>query len=102
MALAFRDAVITFDQTTGQEQVEPGSATFNTRVNRAGVSIKGFDVRFNNGDHHLLRERIDVENVRLEGNDVKFIVRFQLRDNSGNFDDPYSGRVTLLVTADVA
>jgi hypothetical protein len=103
MAIDFRrPPSITFDPTRGQVQTEFTSAIFNSRVVRAEVALNGFDITFNNGDHHLLREIIDASIDSVQDRTVRVKVNYLLRDDSGNIDDPYSGRVDVLVIAEVA
>ena len=102
MALDFRVVNITFDPTAGRPQRESGTAVFNSNIRRANAALKGFNITYNNGDHHLLREEIDIDITQVQNNTVEVAVDFVLRDSSGNFDDPYSGKVEVLVIADVA
>jgi len=51
----------------------------------------------------LLREEIDVSTTILNGTqgpEVNVRVNFSLRDSSGNFDDPYSGFVDVVLIVD--
>ncbi len=102
MTLDFRALNITFDPTANRAQRETGTAVFGSNVRRANAALKGFNISFNNGDHHFLREEVDIDVTQVQGNTVEVAVDFVLRDNSGNFDDPYSGNVEVLVIADVA
>ena len=101
MALDFRRGSIAFDPTRGQTQSEVGSVAFPSAVRSAEVSIAGFDIRYNNGDHHVLRQTVDARIERIEFGTVYFRVNLLLRDSSGNTDDPFSGTVNVLVIADV-
>ena len=102
MALDFRVARLSFDPTTGRVQNEPGSVNFATRVIRADCALRGYNFRYNNGDHELLMMEIEIKNKAVNGTNVTFNVDFLLRDSSGNIDDPYSGFVEVLVIADVS
>ncbi|MDQ3974796.1 MAG: hypothetical protein M3276_10820 [Actinomycetota bacterium] len=93
---------LNFDSASGGPQHETATATFASRVNRAEAALKGFDIGYTNGDHHLLREQVDIDITSVSGNTVTLNVDFSLRDSSGNFDDPFSGFVQVLVIADVA
>jgi hypothetical protein len=88
--------------TRGQTQSEVGAVAFPNTVRSAEVSIAGFDIQYNNGDHHVLRQTIDAKIERIEFGTVFFRVNFLLRDSSGNTDDPFSGTVNVLVIADVS
>jgi hypothetical protein len=102
MAIDFRrPPSINFDPTKGQIQTEFTSAVFNSLVPRAEVALNGFDIQFNNGDHHMLREVIDASIDSIQDRTVRVRVDYLLQDGSGNIDDPYSGRVDVLVFAEV-
>lgn len=102
MALDFRNVVVTFNPASGGAQRENGIAVFNSAVRRANTALKGFNIFYTNGDHHVLRQEIDIDLTSISGNSVNFAVDFVLRDSSGNFDDPFGGSVEVLVIADVA
>jgi hypothetical protein len=57
-------------------------------------------VTYNNGDHEVLAQKIDVDQPRINGNTVFVDVNFLLRDDSGNIDDPFSGFVDVTVIVD--
>lgn len=103
MATAFRYETVHFDPTSGIRQNEPGTATFNTRVRSAAVALNGFSIGFNNGEHPILKQEINIRqsDVRIQGNTVEFTVDFLMLDASGNIDDPFGGYVDVLVIADV-
>lgn len=102
MALDFRNVVVPFNPTSGAAQRENGTAVFGSTVRRANTALKGFNIFYTNGDHHVLRQEIDIDLTSINGNSVNFAVDFTLRDNSGTFDDPFGGSVEVLVIADVA
>jgi hypothetical protein len=100
MAIRFTSRRIDFDPTVGRTQVERITVPFTGTVRSAGAALKGFDVTYNNGDHELLREVIDL-NVEHDTNSVTVTASLLLRDSSGNIDDPFSGHVECLIIADV-
>lgn len=102
MAIDFRNLQISFDPTRGRAQRESATAVFGSPVRRANAALKGFNITYNNGDHHLLRQEVDIDVTSVLNNTVTVAVDFLLRDGSGNIDDPYSGSVEVLVIADVA
>ena len=102
MPIDFRRATINFDPTSGQEQRETSSVTFGSTVLRADVALNGFDIQYNNGDHHLLREKVDASIAAISDRTVTARVNYLLRDASGNIDDTFSGSVQVLVVAEVA
>jgi hypothetical protein len=101
MPIDFRRGNVSFDPTQGQIQNEQGAVVFPSNVVRADVSIAGYDIRYNNGDHHISRQIIDPVVESIQGSTVFFRVNFLLRDSSGNIDDPFSGTVHVLVIAEV-
>jgi hypothetical protein len=102
MAVAFKSRRIIFDNTSGGPQNEPGSVTFpGTTIRAAEVALKGYNIAFADGDHHVLQTQIDVDLERIVGDTVNFNVDLVLRDGSGHFDDRYGGWVEVLVIADV-
>ena len=101
MPIDFRRLRFDFPPTTGRPQSATLAAVFPTAVSRAEAAINGFDIGYTNGDHHLLRTQIDTFVSVFSGSGtVNVTVNFSLRDNSGNFDDPYSGFVEVVVIAD--
>ena len=80
--------------------MEHVTVPFTGTVRSAGAALNGFDITYNNGDHHLLREVIDLS-VEHDTNSVTVTASFLLRDNSGNIDDRFSGHVDCLIIADV-
>jgi hypothetical protein len=100
MALRFiRDRVV-FDPTQGQIQNEPRTVSFPSQVRTAQIALNGFDVRYTDGDHHILRQIVDISDPRINGNAVSYDVTLLLRDSSGNIDDRYQGTVDTLIIAD--
>jgi len=102
MAIDFRRTSINFDPTRGQTQNESATVVFNSRVIRAEVALNGFDVKYSGGDHNLKQQIIDAGIPILNNNTVTVPVKYLLRDNSGNIDDTYEGKVDVLVIAEVA
>lgn len=102
MALQFRDVTVNFDPTSGDTQHEQVTAVFDSQVLGASVALKGFNIAFNNGDHHVRQETIDAFVTAITNNTVTVQVDFLLRDDSGNIDDPFSGSAAMLVLAEVA
>lgn len=101
MAIRFASRTLNFDPTAGQIQVQTVTVPFPGTVRNAEAALKGFDITYNNGDHHVLRERIDL-NVAHDSDSVTVTASFLLRDSSGTIDDPFSGLIECLIIADVA
>jgi hypothetical protein len=102
MAVDFRTVQVRFDPTKGRIQREPGTAVFASRVLRAEAALKGFNIGYTDGDHHIFREEVDVDITGIRNNAVDIAVNFLLRDSSGNIDDAYDGSVEVLVLAELA
>lgn len=107
MAIDFKRDRVIFDETKGIEQHEIITFDFDSKVIKAEVAINGFDIKYTNGDHHILRQKIDasIGRRRRDQTDrsVNAEVSFLLQDNSssGNIDDPFEGWVDVLVIAEV-
>jgi len=105
MATDFRTTFLNFDATTGQVQEEKATVVFDQPVNRFVAALQGYDLSYAGGeDHHLGQLLVELFSDRTPGtnNAVDVIVRYLLRDASGNIDDPYQGAVGVHVIADVA
>ena len=99
MAIAFRTVNLTVPGGSGTKVV-PGTAFFDTDVRSAGTAINGLRLDFANADHHINVVEVNSEVTGTPGTAVSLRVICQYADK--NFDDPYSGRVDVLVIADVA
>jgi hypothetical protein len=102
MALEMRQLTMNFDATSGIVQEQQATAVFSARVEKAEAMLKGFDIRYTNGDHHVLQQRIDLDVIAINNNTVTISSQFLLRDSSGNIDDPFRGFVQAVVIADTA
>jgi hypothetical protein len=98
MAIDFRTPSITIPSGTGRRLFN-STATFGSRVVRAGVAVNGFNLDYVNSDHHINTVEVDTDVISISGNTVTFRVECHYADQ--NFDDPYQGYVTALVIADV-
>ena len=76
MALEMRQVHIPMDITIGTKERERGSATFRGKVRSAEAMLKGFNIRYTNGDHHVLEQEIDLDVVRIDGNTVEIAADF--------------------------
>ena len=102
MATAIQKLVFPFPSVTGVRQQQIRQLNFGRPINDAFAMLAGFEIQYNNGDHHILQEQIQVEVNGINGTSVSVAAIFLLRDGSGNIDDPYSGFISALVIADVA
>jgi hypothetical protein len=99
MALQFREGTLLFPPTTGRRQRANTTVVFAGPVHSAQAAIKGYNVRYDNGDHHILELEIDLDTT-VTANTVTVFGDFVFRDSSGTFDDPYSGFINFIVIAD--
>ncbi|WP_247231713.1 hypothetical protein [Telluribacter sp. SYSU D00476] len=100
MALEFQTIRIDFPSRRDAEQTINRSATFSRNIRSVGAAINGFNMRFSNGDHHLLQEKVDINEITFRDRTANFSVNLLLRDGSGHIDDPYSGFVDVLLIAE--
>jgi hypothetical protein len=101
MALDFRVLTINFVSSSGFERRESATAVFPTNIRRAEAALRAFDIGYSNEDHHVWREKVDIDIVRIVGNTVEVAVNYLYRDSSGSIDDRFNGRVEVLVIADI-
>ena len=103
MATAIQKLVFPFPSVTGKRQVQIRRLEFGRPINGdAFAMLAGFEIQYDNGDHHVLQEQVQVDVNGVNGTSVDVAATFLLRDGSGNIDDPYSGFISALVIADVA
>ena len=100
MALRFiRDRVV-FPSTRDRIQNESRTVAFPSNVRTAHIALNGFDISYVDGDHHILRQIVDISDPVVNGNAVTYNVNLLLRDSSGTIDDRYQGTVDTLIIAD--
>lgn len=101
MAIVMAKTNFAFPNVTGSVQHRVNSINFGRTVQNVAVMLQGFNVQYNNGDHHLKQESIQLAIGGNNGGVVNVEATFLLRDGSGNIDDPYSGSIDAVVLADV-
>jgi hypothetical protein len=99
MAIDFRTVNLTVPGGSGTKTIT-GTAFFGSDVRRAATAINGFRLDYADADHHINVIEVNAEVIGTPGAAVSLRVLCQYADK--NFDDAYSGRVDLLVVADVA
>ena len=110
MALAFEVAsdeftFDTFQPGEGQPPHVHNVSFGENRVQNAWAILQGFDLHYQGShDHHVLRESVNLyTGISLSSlGTVDVTIEILLRDGSGNIDDPYAGKITFLVIADLA
>jgi hypothetical protein len=104
VAIEFTDPLtFNFNPTTGQPAtLQLRTPPFRGNVLKAQAMLAGFDITYRNGDHHVLREEIElsVNGDAAHPNTVLVNAAFLLRDSSGNIDDPFSGSMKAVVIAE--
>jgi hypothetical protein len=104
MAIDFRSARIDFDVTAHKIQEETVTVVFGSKVKKAAAVLNGFKVFYDNGDHPTRQHLVDLKKVvkaDIIGNSVEVTGYLLLRDNTGEIDDPFGGRIDFTVIADV-
>ena len=99
MAIVMAKTNFAFPNVTGAAQHQSRSINFGRTVQSVSVMLTGFDIKYNNGDHHVLQESIQLRISGNNGGHVDVEATFLLRDGSGNIDDPYSGSIDAVVLA---
>ena len=102
MATEIQKMVFSFPSVTGRRQQQLQELNFGRPIRTASAMLAGFEMQYNNGDHHLLQEQVQVDVIGINGTSATVGATFLLRDGSGNIDDPYSGFISATVIADVA
>ncbi len=98
MAVEFITTKVDVPRGTGPRQID-GFVPFQKKVRVADIALRGFVLDFVNSDHHINVVEVTTEFAGTEGELVRFRVKCQYADK--NFDDEYSGRVDVLVIADL-
>lgn len=98
--IAFREGWISFPSTTGRKQRGSSVENFGRNIITHQAMLKGFNIRYDNGDHHILETEIDLDSS-VSGTTVTVYGDFLLRDSSGNIDDPYRGWINYVVIAEL-
>jgi hypothetical protein len=101
MAIVMVKLHFDFPSVTGLQQLQSRQFNFGRTVQNVAVILQGFNVQYDNGDHHVLEESIEVSGFVLGDQVVDVFANILLRDGSGNIDDPYSGSIDAVVLADV-
>jgi hypothetical protein len=101
MPIDFQERRISFAADNGGPRTQEVRFEFPSRVNRAHALVNGFNIGFVNSEHPLRSVEVNTR-TRIDEEDVDVVATFALRDNSGNFDDRYSGFVDVVVLVDRA
>ena len=77
------------------------SFSFEHRISKASAVLLGYEAFFMNGDHNFGRLIVNLDtqivNDPAAGQQVVVTATFGLRDFSGDWDDPYTGRVQFVL-----
>lgn len=82
MTIQMQTSRFDFPPAKLREQFQNNSFFFNGTVQSAVVMVQGFNIRFDNGDHHLLEEAIQLSVIGVAGRTVTVQAAFLLRDDS--------------------
>src|ERR1700757_4426332 len=98
-AVRFQTLNFDFLSATGSEQKLQKNAIFPSNVLQASAAIGGLEIGYTNSDHHLWKQTIKLKLDPVQ-NVVPVEVTYLLRDSSGDVDDPYDGKIDVLVIAE--
>jgi len=65
MAISMAKLHFDFPSVTGPQQLQSRKIDFGRTVQNMAVILQGFDIQYNNGDHHVLQESIEVSGFVL-------------------------------------
>jgi hypothetical protein len=102
MPTDFLSQRIAFASAPGGQRTATRAFDFPSRVISAESFVNGFNIGFDNDEHPLLRTEVNTRVDSIVDRRVTVFAVFSIRDNSGNFDDPYSGFVDVVVVANRA
>lgn len=99
-AIHFATQQFSFPSHTGSPQSQTKTLYFRSKILNAVAALSGFNIGFTKSDHHLLRHEIFVTIGKIYEASVEVKVDMLLRDDSGNYDDPFDGVINVLVIAE--
>ncbi|PAB60260.1 hypothetical protein CCE28_05000 [Anaeromicrobium sediminis] len=73
--------------------------TFDADIISSQVFIKGFNVQYPSGDHHVAKIEVDTTQIVMDPRRIKVQVIVTMTDNSGNHQDNSSSFVEVVVVA---
>jgi hypothetical protein len=97
MPIDFLSQRIEFPPASGGPRTTTRDFDFPSNVISAESFINGFNIGFNNDEHPLLRIEVNTRANPPVNRRVTVFAVFSIRDNSGNFDDSYSGFIDVVV-----
>jgi hypothetical protein len=98
--MQFRLERFRFPAEAGSVKELSRTLEFDSPVTTALATVSGFEIGFLAADHELGRMTVTAQVTLVSAQRVTVAVRFGLRDNSGNFDDSYSGWVDVGIVAE--
>lgn len=99
MAAEFRTLSLSVPGNAGTKVVDD-TASFSGPVQNAQTALKGVLFDYSSSDHHINVLEATCSVIGITGNTVRVRAVVQFADV--NFDDSYTGRVEVLVIANVA
>ena len=81
----------------GGQRTATRDFVFPSNVISAESFINGFNIGFDDDEHPVLRIEVNTRANHPVNRTVTVFAVFSIRDNSGNFDDRYSGFIDVVV-----
>lgn len=96
--LHIRAGTISFKKTTGLGQSNKYEG-YSDAVKQFSVFLTGYDLHYCNDEKKINRIIVRVWGEPLNGdpNTINVQAEFGIKDNSGNFDDPFSGHINYTI-----
>ena len=101
MAFDLQHKKFTFPSATGGPQLQRHIFRFDSPIRKADAAITSYNCEFNGDDHPLQKLQVSAFVDKLNGPEANVIVVYGMKDNSGTYDDPYSGEIDIVVIADL-
>ncbi|MFT3784607.1 MAG: hypothetical protein QM770_00385 [Tepidisphaeraceae bacterium] len=98
-AVTFLHQVVDFDHHSGSVATKKVDFDLPYDVGSAEAAIRGFEVGFDGGEHLFRSTGVTVDNVSVNGRRVEATVSIHVRDNTGEYDDAFKGKVDVLLIA---
>ncbi len=98
MALEMKQFTIHFPSQSGSSARITKTISFNNDVRKAEAVLKGFEAKFVNAERELETLHVDIDVIRISGNNVEVAGDFLLKDRPGAID-PFKGFIQGVVIA---
>jgi hypothetical protein len=101
-AISTQVVTLTAQDQRGEPRLVTGRVRFDRPVQAYWVSVVGADIQFTGtAEKQVNRQMFNVDPFAkiINGSEVEVSGKLGIRDGSGDWDDPYSGTITVAVTA---